>query len=129
MDIIGDYLTEIRNAIMARKKEVRVSSSRLKQELSRILLEEGYISNFQILEKEWPPRILIQLKYSAQGESVIAGLRRVSRQSRRVYRKAQDLPRIKNGLGTAIVSTSQGMMTDRQARRADIGGEVICEVW
>jgi small subunit ribosomal protein S8 len=129
MDIIGDYLTAIRNAIMARQKEVTIPSSRLKQELSRILLEEGYISNFQILDKEWPQQILIQLKYSAQGESVIAGLRRISRQSRRVYRKAQDLPRIKNGLGTAIISTSQGMMTDRQARRAGIGGEVVCEVW
>jgi len=129
MDVIGDYLTQIRNAIGARKKEVRIPASRLKQELSRILLEEGYIGNFQLVENEWPPKIVIQLKYSAQGESVIRGLRRVSRQSLRVYRKAKDLPRVKNGLGTAIISTSQGMMTDRQARKAGVGGEVICEVW
>lgn len=129
MDAIGDYLTAIRNAICARKKEVKIPASRLKQELSRVLLEEGYISNFQILEKEWPPKILIQLKYSAQGESVIASLRKISNQSRRVYRNADELPRVRNGLGTAIISTSQGIMTDRQARRTGIGGEVICEVW
>lgn len=129
MDVIGDYLTIIRNAITARKKEVKIPASRLRQELSRILLEEGYISNFQVFEKEWPPQILIQLKYSAQGESVIVGMNRVSRQSLRVYRMAKDLPRVRNGLGTAIISTSQGIMTDRQARTAGIGGEVICEVW
>jgi small subunit ribosomal protein S8 len=101
----------------------------MKQELTRILLEEGYISNFQILEKEWPSQIAIQLKYSAQGESVIRGLERISKQSLRVYRKKDELPRVKNGLGTAIISTSQGIMTDRQARRAGVGGEVLCEVW
>ncbi|MBN2380256.1 30S ribosomal protein S8 [candidate division WOR-3 bacterium] len=129
MDVIGDYLTAIRNALSARKKEVKVPSSRFRQELSRILLEEGYISNFQVQEKEFPPKIIIQLKYSAQGESVIAGLRRVSKQSRRIYRKAKDLPQVKNGLGTSVVSTSQGVMSDRQARKIGLGGEVICEVW
>ncbi len=129
MDVIGDYLTAIRNAIVARKKEVKIPASRLRQEISRILLEEGYISNFQVLEKDWPSAIVIQLKYSAQGDSVIRGLRRVSRQSRRVYRKALELPRVFNGLGTAIVSTSQGIMTDKQARTAGVGGEVMCEVW
>jgi len=129
MDVIGDYLTGIRNAILARKKEVAIPASRLRQELSRILLEEGYISNFQLLEKDWPSKILIQLKYSAQGESVIRGLKRVSKQSRRIYRKAKELPRVCNGLGTAIVSTSQGMMADRQARKLKIGGEIVCEVW
>ena len=129
MDVISDYLTAIRNALTAGKKEVAVPSTRFRQELSRILLEEGYISNFQLLEKEWPSRLLIQLKYSAGGESVIGGLRRVSKQSRRVYRMAKDLPRVKNGLGTAIVSTSQGVMSDKQARKAGLGGEVICEVW
>lgn len=129
MDVIGDYLTSIRNAIMAHMKEVRIPASRMKQELTRILLEEGYISNFQILEKEWPSKIAIQLKYSAQGESVIRGLKRISKQSLRVYRKKDELPKVKNGLGTAIISTSQGIMTDRQARQAGIGGEIICEVW
>lgn len=129
MDVIGDYLSAIRNAILAQKKEVAIPASRLRQELSRILLEEGYISNFQVLEKDWPSRILIQLKYSAQGESVIRGLNRVSKQSRRVYRNAKELPRVRNGLGTAIISTSQGMVSDRQARRLKIGGEVVCEVW
>lgn len=129
MDVIGDYLTAIRNAILARKKEVTLPTSRLRQEFSRILLEEGYISNFQVLDKDWPPSILIQLKYSAQGESVIRGLNRVSKQSRRVYRNAKELPRVRNGLGTAIISTSQGMMADRQARRLKVGGEVVCEVW
>ncbi len=129
MDIISDYLTAIRNAIIARMKEVQVPASKFKQELSRVLLEEGYISNFQIQDKEWPSRILIQLKYSAQGESVIRGLQRVSRQSRRVYRKSTDIPKVKNGLGTAIISTSQGVMTDRQARKLHLGGEVLCEVW
>jgi len=129
MDVIGDYLTAIRNAILARKKEVTLPASRLRQEFSRILLEEGYISNFQVLDKDWPTKILIQLKYSAQGESVIRGLNRVSKQSRRVYRNSNELPRVCNGLGTAIISTSQGMMADRQARKLKVGGEVICEVW
>ena len=129
MDVIGDYLTAIRNAILTHKKEVAIPVSRLRQELSRILLEEGYISNFQVLEKDWPPKILIQLKYSAQGESVIRGLKRASKQSRRVYRKAKELPWVCNGLGTAVISTSQGMMSDRQARRLKVGGEVVCEVW
>ncbi|MBD3284951.1 30S ribosomal protein S8 [candidate division WOR-3 bacterium] len=129
MDVIADFLTSIRNALAAGKKEVAVSSSRFRQELARILLEEGYISNFQLHEKEFPPKIVIQLKYSAQGTSVIAGLRRVSRQSRRIYRSAKDLPRVKNGLGTVIVSTSQGVMSDRQARKVGLGGEIVCEVW
>ncbi|TET23222.1 MAG: 30S ribosomal protein S8 [Candidatus Stahlbacteria bacterium] len=129
MDVIGDYLTAIRNAVLTHKKEVAIPVSRLRQELSRILLEEGYISNFQVLEKDWPPKILIQLKYSAQGESVIRGLKRASKQSRRVYRKANELPWVRNGLGTALISTSQGMMSDRQARRLKVGGEVVCEVW
>ena len=129
MDVIGDYLTAIRNAVLTHKKEVAIPVSRLRQELSRILLEEGYISNFQVLEKDWPPKILIQLKYSAQGESVIRGLKRASKQSRRVYRKAKELPWVRNGLGTAVISTSQGMMSDRQARRLNVGGEVVCEVW
>jgi len=129
MDVIGDYLTAIRNAVLTHKKEVAIPVSRLRQELSRILLEEGYISNFQVLEKDWPPKILIQLKYSAQGESVIRGLKRASKQSRRVYRKAKELPWVRNGLGTALISTSQGMMSDRQARRLNVGGEVVCEVW
>lgn len=129
MDVIADYLSALRNAITARMKEVKVPASRFNQELSRILLEEGFVSNFQILDKEWPSRILIQIKYSAQGESVIAGMKRVSKQSRRVYRKADELPRVRGGLGTAVISTSQGLMTDRQARQAGVGGEVICEVW
>lgn len=129
MDVIGDYLTAIRNAVLTHKKEVAIPVSRLRQELSRILLEEGYISNFQVLDKDWPPKILIQLKYSAQGESVIRGLKRASKQSRRVYRKAKELPWVRNGLGTAVISTSQGMMSDRQARRLKVGGEVVCEVW
>ncbi|TKJ41976.1 30S ribosomal protein S8 [candidate division TA06 bacterium B3_TA06] len=129
MDVIGDYLTAIRNAVLTHKKEVAIPVSRLRQELSRILLEEGYISNFQVLDKDWPPKILIQLKYSAQGESVIRGLKRASKQSRRVYRKAKELPWVRNGLGTAVISTSQGMMSDRQARRLNVGGEVVCEVW
>lgn len=129
MDVIGDYLTAIRNAVLTHKKEVAIPVSRLRQELSRILLEEGYISNFQVLDKDWPPKILIQLKYSAQGESVIRGLKRASKQSRRVYRKAKELPWVRNGLGTALISTSQGMMSDRQARRLNVGGEVVCEVW
>jgi len=129
MDVISDYITAVRNAILARKKEVKMPASKFKQEISRILLEEGYISNFQVLEKEWPSEILIQLKYSAQGESVIANIHKISKQSRRVYRKVTDIPRVRNGLGTAIVSTSQGVMTDRQARNLGIGGEIICEVW
>jgi len=129
MDVIGDYLTAIRNAVLTHKKEVAIPVSRLRQELSRILLEEGYISNFQVLDKDWPPKILIQLKYSAQGESVIRGLKRASKQSRRIYRKAKELPWVRNGLGTAVISTSQGMMSDRQARRLKVGGEVVCEVW
>jgi len=129
VDPIADTLTRIRNAIMARKKSVVIPASKMKLELARILKEEGYIEDYQYLDEKPQGKIEIQLKYDEQKRPVILGLRRVSRPGRRIYRGYKDLPRVLDGLGMAIVSTSEGIMTDHEARKRKIGGEVICEIW
>jgi small subunit ribosomal protein S8 len=129
VDTTSDFLTRLRNGIMARYKDVRVPFSKMKYELARILMEEGYISNFQVDGEGVGKQLVVTLKYDEDGKSVVLGIERVSRQSRRVYVGADDLPRILGGLGVAILSTSRGLMTDRDARRDRIGGEVICRVW
>ena len=131
-DPIADFLTRIRNAITAAHETVDIPSSKVKQELARILEEQGYIEGFSVLPPN-PRRpnelIEIHLKYTQSRESVISGLRRVSRPGKRVYVDARHIPKVLGGMGTAIVSTSRGMMTGHEARREGVGGEVLAEVW
>lgn len=129
MDQIADMLTRIRNALTKKYKEVRIPYSKLKFELARIMLEEGYINNFIVEGNEPHKRIYLQLKYGEDGKSAIYGLKRVSHQSRRIYRGVTEMPRAIDGLGVTIVSTSKGIMSDRDARKEHIGGEVICQIW
>ncbi len=127
-DPIADYLTRIRNAVKAKHKRVDIPASRLKNEITRILREEHYITDYSLLEEKTQAVIRITLRYS-NGRSVVKGLRRVSTPGLRRYKQVSDLPRVINGLGIAIVSTSKGVMTDKQARQHGVGGEVICYVW
>ena len=126
-DPIADMLTRIRNGQSADKKIVSMPSSKLKKAVSKVLLDEGYITDFNVDENDGKPLLNITLKYF-QGEPVIAEIQRVSRPGIRIYRKKGDLPSIMNGMGIAIVSTSKGLMTDRAARSAGFGGEVLCYV-
>jgi len=130
-DPISDLLTRIRNAVQANQPVVRVPYSRLKEGIVRILASEGYVASLQVQGEGAEQMIEVQIKMPAEGstEGVIHGLKRVSRPGRRVYAGAGDLPNVMNGLGVAIVSTPQGLMTDHQARRAHLGGEVLCSVW
>lgn len=127
-DPVADFLTCVRNAIRAKRRKVDVSASRLKTELARVLLRERYINNFKLIEDR-KPVLRIYLKYTGDEVPMISGIRRVSTPGRRVYTKKDRLPRVMGGLGTTILSTSRGMMTDREAREAGLGGELICQVW
>jgi small subunit ribosomal protein S8 len=126
-DPIGDMLARIRNAVMARHNNVKVPVSKLKLEIAKILHEEGYIRGYQLVGKGREMRI--RLKYDQRNEPVLHGLKRVSKPGRRVYVARGELPRVLAGLGVAILSTDQGVMTAREARRRGIGGEVIAYVW
>ena len=128
-DPVADMLTRIRNANSAKHDTVDVPASNLKKAIAQILLDEGYIKAFQIVEDGTQGVIRITLKYLAGKEKVISGLRRVSKPGLRVYAGADELPRVLKGLGIAIVSTSQGVMTDKKARQKHIGGEVLAFVW
>ena len=128
-DPIADMLTRIRNANSARHDTVDVPASNMKKSIAQILLDEGYIKAFQIVEDGTQGIIRITLKYNAGKEKVISGLRRVSKPGLRVYVGADELPRVLRGLGIAIVSTSKGVMTDKAARAAHVGGEVLAFVW
>lgn len=129
MDTFADFLTRVRNGLRSRQREVRVPYSRLKYEVARVLLEEGFISNFSV-DGDGPQRqIVVTLKYDDTGKSVIRGISLVSRQSRRVYVGVGEIPRVIGGLGVAILTTPQGIVTDREARRKGVGGEVLCKVW
>lgn len=128
-DPIAHMLTKIRNAIMAKKTEVEIPSSKVKQWIAGILKEEGYIRDHEAIPDTKQGIIKIYLKYDDHAESVIANLQRVSKPSRRVYVAKDEIPSVLSGMGIAILSTSKGMMTDRAARQAGVGGEVICYVW
>jgi len=128
-DPIADMLTRIKNALMARHKTVVVPGSKLKLEIARILKEEGYIEDYRVIEEKPQIKIEIVLKYDEKKRPVIAGIRRVSKPGRRIYRGYKELPKVLNGLGIAIISTSQGIMTDHEAKKRRVGGEVICEIW
>ena len=128
-DVIADMLTRIRNANDAKHATVDVPASNMKKAIADILLAEGYIKNFQIVEDGKQGIIRITLKYGAGKAKVIHGLRRVSKPGLRIYSNCEDMPKVMNGLGIAIVSTSKGIMTDKSARAANVGGEVLAYIW
>ena len=128
-DPVADMLTHIRNANNAKHETVDVPASNMKKSIAQILLDEGYIKSFQIVEDGTQGIIRITLKYNAGKEKVISGLRRVSKPGLRVYVGADELPQVLRGLGIAIVSTSKGVMTDKAARAAHVGGEVLAFIW
>ena len=128
-DPIADMLTRIRNANVVKHETVDVPASNMKKELSRILLEEGFIRGYDVIEDGKQGIIRIQLKYGQTGERVISGLKRISKPGMRVYADKHEVPRVLNGLGISIISTSKGILTDKQARKENVGGEVICYVW
>lgn len=128
-DPVADMLTRIRNANTAKHESVDVPASNLKKAIAKILLDEGYIKSYEVVEDGTQGVIRIQLKYLAGKEKVISGLRRVSKPGLRVYAGADELPRVLKGLGIAIISTSKGVMTDKQARKEHVGGEVLAFVW
>ena len=128
-DPISDYLTRIRNALAAEHPDVEVPASRLKKEMSRLLTEQGYISGFEVEPTAVGEVIKIELKYTEDRRPVISGLRRVSRPGRRAYVNSTQVPRVQGGMGTAIVSTSTGVMTGHEASAKGVGGEVVAYVW
>lgn len=128
-DPIADFLTCVRNGIRAKHRKVDVSASSMKAELAKVLLRERFINNFKLIEDTKQGVLRIYLKYAGEDESVITGIRRISTPGRRVYVRKDGIPRVMGGLGTSIVSTSRGMMTDREAREAGLGGELVCQVW
>jgi small subunit ribosomal protein S8 len=128
-DVIADMLTRIRNANDAKHATVDIPASNMKKSIADILLAEGYIKSYQIVEDGKQGIIRITLKYAANKQKVIHGLRRVSKPGLRIYTNCEDMPKVMNGLGIAIVSTSKGIMTDKSARAANVGGEVLAFVW
>ena len=128
-DTVADMLTRIRNATSAKHETVDIPASNMKKAIAQILLDEGYIKSFQVLEDNKQGVIRIALKYGPNKSQVITGLRRVSKPGLRIYSSCEDMPRVMKGLGIAILSTSKGVMTDRQARREKVGGEVLAFVW
>ena len=128
-DPVADFLTCVRNAIRAKHRKVDVPASKLKTELARVLLRERYINNFKVIENDQQGTLRVYLKYATDDVPVITGLRRVSTPGRRVYFGKTQLPKVMGGLGASILSTSRGLMTDREAREAGLGGELVCQVW
>ena len=128
-DPIADMLTRVRNASSAFKPSVGIPSSKKLVEIARILKEEGYITDYEIMAAEPQDELNITLKYGPKRESTITGIRRISKPGLRVYARKDELPRVLGGLGVAVISTSKGIMTEKQARAADVGGEVVAYVW
>ncbi len=128
-DPIADMLTRIRNANQALHPEAVMPSSKLKEQIAKILAEEGFVDSYQVAEARVGKALTVRLRYRDGRDRVLNGIRRVSKPGRRVYKGAQEMPRVAGGIGVSIVSTSEGVFTDREARRRNIGGEVLCEVW
>lgn len=128
-DPISDFLARLRNGIRARKREVACPRSNLKLRIAEILREEGFVDGVATAEDAKSGSIMVTLRYDGRSTNAITGLRRVSRPGQRKYVPSAQVPRVRNGLGIAIISTSQGIMTDREARKRGVGGEVLCEVW
>jgi len=128
-DPISDFLTRIRNGLHAGHKAVSCPSSQIKEDIAGILQEQGYIHGYEVLTQEGRPKLFIELKYDQDNAPIIEGIQRVSRPGLRIYRNVNDLPKIRAGMGCAVISTSRGVMTDVSARQQNVGGEVICKVW
>ena len=128
-DTIADMLTRIRNANGMRYEEVKVPASNIKKEIARILKEEGFIKDYKIKNNDAQGTIVLTLKYTDKKERVITGLKRISKPGLRVYANKDEIPKVLNGLGIAIISTSKGIMTDKEARKENIGGEVLAYIW
>ncbi len=128
-DPIADMLTRVKNAIMAEKKDVAIPLSTIKLNIAKILKEEGYISNFRVDKTQFPAQLFIELKYSGKKQNVIEGLKRVSKPGRRVYAEVGSIPKVLDGLGVAVISTSQGIVTGKECKKRNIGGEVLLYVW
>jgi len=128
-DSIADMLTRLRNANAARHDHVLIPASRMKMEIAKILKTEGFITDYQIVDRPPQSQLRLQLRYGPKRTQILTGIRRVSRPGLRIYRKRAEVPQVRGGLGVAILSTSRGIMTDKDARRLSVGGEVICYVW
>ena len=129
-DTIADMLTRVRNANLASHKIVKIPSTKMTRSISSVLLEEGFIQNFEEIGDGFNKQLLLSLKYKGkEGEPVITSLKRISRPGLRVYANRKELPRVLGGLGVAIISTSQGVLTDNKARHQGLGGEVLCYIW
>jgi small subunit ribosomal protein S8 len=128
-DPIADMLTRIRNGLVVRKESVDVPASKFKEQIAAILVKEGFLKGMERHENEGKPLLRLFLKYGPRREQVIQHIQRVSRPGRRVYVGAENVPNVRRGLGLAIISTSKGLLPDREARKLGVGGEVVCEVW
>ena len=128
-DTIADMLTRIRNANQMRYEEVKVPASKVKAEIARILKEAGFIKDYKLVKEDVQGTLVLTLKYTETRERVITGLKRISKPGLRVYAKNDEIPKVLNGLGIAILSTSKGIMTDKEARKQNIGGEVLAYIW
>ncbi len=128
-DPVSDFLTQIRNACAVDKEYVSIQHSKLKEKLTDLLVNEGYLSGYKIAGKNQTKSINIELKYTDEGSPVIAGMKRVSKPGKRVYMESALIPRSMGGLGTVVVSTSRGLLSDSEARKRKLGGELICEIW
>ena len=129
MDTIADMLTRIRNANMKKKDYVDIPSSKMKQNIVKLLKEEGFIKSYRYIEDNKQGNIRVYLKYGRNREKVLKSIKRVSKNSRRLYADADTIPKVKNGLGVIIMSTSRGIMTGKKAKEMNVGGEIVCEVW
>lgn len=128
-DPIADMLTRIRNANMALHPEVSMPASKLKEEVAKILAAEGFVDSYRVEDDRVGRKLTLRLRYMTDRSRVLSGLKRISKPGNRVYMGAQAIPRVNGGIGVSIVSTSQGLLTDREARRRNVGGEILCEVW
>lgn len=128
-DPIADLLARIRNAILAKHDRLEVPASKLKQEMCKVLVQEGFIESYSVIEGKPVSKLRIFLRYDQNGTPAISHMARVSRPGRRVYRGTDAIPLVRNGLGMGILSTSRGLLTDRQAREQRVGGEILCEIW
>ena len=128
-DPIADMLTRIRNANTALHPETRMPSSKLKEQVARILSEEGFIDGYKVEDARVGKELTVTLRYNTERQPILSGIKRISKPGLRVYSGTSDVPRVRGGIGISIVSTSDGVMTDREARKRNVGGEVLCEVW
>lgn len=128
-DPIADFLSRIRNAIHARKERVEAPWSRLKEAIAKVLQNEGFVGEYSVIEEEQKMTLRVWLKYDAKGQPIVRGLKRISRPGRRIYVRSDEIPLVQNGLGINIVSTSRGILVDRQARTMHVGGEILCSIW